>query len=325
MEVLALVLLVLLILVLVIPFIALTRASNARREVEELGFRLARLEQQLREREPAGRTVAENEQPGLAAPGLATAPDVPAEIFAELRAARDAASTAVTPEPVKVHPTVSAPTTAGPPPLPTLVAAKPEAPFPPAPGAPAFSSSDSTETTAPPATPFNWEQFMGVRLFAWLGGFALFLAAAFFVKYSFDHDLISPALRVTMGFIAGLGLLLGGLRLPCERYKITADTLCATGTVILYAVTFASHAVYRFPLFGVVPTFLLMTLITVAAFLIAVRANALVVAVLGMLGGFLTPVLINTGVDNPLALFTYIALLDIGLLAVASVRRCCSA
>jgi uncharacterized membrane protein len=315
MEVLALVLFVLLILVLVIPFIALTRASNARREVEELGFRIARLEQQLREREHArGAAAGKEELSSSVTPGLATAPDVPAETFAELRAARDAVRTAVPPP-------VSAPTTAVPLPIPIFVAAKPEAPFPPAPGAPAFSSSDSTETAAPSATPFNWEQFMGVRLFAWLGGFALFLAAAFFVKYSFDHDLISPALRVTMGFVTGLGLLLGGLRLPRERYKITADTLCATGTVILYAVTFASHAVYRFPWFGVVPTFLLMTLITVAAFLIAVRANALVVAVLGMLGGFLTPVLINTGVDNPLALFTYIALLDLGLLAVASVRR----
>ncbi|HSH15191.1 MAG TPA: hypothetical protein VLD18_04095, partial [Verrucomicrobiae bacterium] len=126
MEVLALVLLVLLILVLVIPFIALTRASNARREVEELGFRLARLEQQLRERDQARSATAREEHPSSSVtPGLATAPDVPAETFAELRAAHDAARTAVTPEPAKVHPTGSAPTTAVPPPLPTLVAAKP--------------------------------------------------------------------------------------------------------------------------------------------------------------------------------------------------------
>src|SRR6185369_1249871 len=56
----------------------------------------------------------------------------------------------------------------------------------------------------------NWEQFMGVKLFAWIGGLALFLSVAFFVKYSFDNNLISPELRVAIGFVASLGLLVGG-------------------------------------------------------------------------------------------------------------------
>jgi hypothetical protein len=69
-----------------------------------------------------------------------------------------------------------------------------------------------------------------------------------------------------------------------------------------------------------VPTFLLRVLITVTAFLLAVRLNALVVAILGMLGGFLTPILLSTGQDNPLGLFGYIAILDAGLLLVAIYR-----
>lgn len=60
-----------------------------------------------------------------------------------------------------------------------------------------------------------------------------------------------------------------------------------------------------------------MTLITATAFLLAVRLNALVVAVLGIAGGFLTPVLLSTGQDNPFGLFGYVALLDVGLLLVA--------
>src|SRR6185436_13548223 len=64
-----------------------------------------------------------------------------------------------------------------------------------------------------------------------------------------------------------------------------------------------------------------MSLITATGFLLAVRLNALVVAVLGMLGGFLTPILLSTGQDNPFGLFGYIALLDIGLIAVALHRR----
>src|SRR5438034_2611344 len=60
-----------------------------------------------------------------------------------------------------------------------------------------------------------------------------------------------------------------------------------------------------------------MTLITAVAFLLSVRLNAIVVAVLGIAGGFVTPVLLSTGQDRPLGLFVYIALLDIGLLALA--------
>src|SRR5260370_40595287 len=64
-----------------------------------------------------------------------------------------------------------------------------------------------------------------------------------------------------------------------------------------------------------------MALITVAAFLLAVRLNAIVVAILGIAGGFLTPVLLSTRQDYPLGLFVYIALLDVGLLAVAQRQR----
>jgi hypothetical protein len=64
-----------------------------------------------------------------------------------------------------------------------------------------------------------------------------------------------------------------------------------------------------------------MVLITTAAFLLAARLDAMVVAILGMLGGFLTPILLSTGQDNPLGLFGYIAILDAGLIVVALNRR----
>ena len=158
---------------------------------------------------------------------------------------------------------------------------------------------------------------MGARLFAWIGGFALFLSIAFFVKYSFDHNLIPPEVRVAIGFIAGAGLVIGGLLMRRKENAVTAQTLCATGILVLYAVTFACRSYYHFPFFGVVTTFVIMALITAAAFLLSVRMHAMVVAILGIAGGFLTPVLLSTGQDNPLGLFGYIALLDLGLLAIA--------
>src|SRR5215475_2955828 len=184
-----------------------------------------------------------------------------------------------------------------------------------------FTEPAVAHTTAPARPPINWEQFMGAKLFAWIGGLALFLGVAFFVKYSFEHNLISPELRVAIGFVVGASLVIGGLLLRRKENAVTAQTLCATGILVLYAVTFACRAYYHFAFFGLIPTFLLMTLITAVAFLLSVRLNAIVVAVLGIAGGFLTPILLSTNQDNPLALFGYIALLDIGLLALAQRQR----
>ncbi|MCF7733045.1 MAG: DUF2339 domain-containing protein, partial [Akkermansiaceae bacterium] len=256
--------------------------------------------------------------------------DLESEIM-ELRRSDETRSAAATPAPI---PPVEAPPSFTPtqpaiiPPTPIMVE-----PLPP-PVAPVPPQSQPIPPVAPPPlvppSPrpvfvplprtlpgLNWEQFMGAKLFAWLGGLALFLGVAFFVKYSFEHNLIPPEVRVALGFVMGLALIVGGLKIPRERYAITAQTLIAAGVVSLYAVTFACNSIYHFAFFSALPTFLLMVLITATAFLIAVRLEARVVAILGMLGGFLTPVLLSTGQDNPVGLFGYLALLDAGLVAVA--------
>jgi hypothetical protein len=146
----------------------------------------------------------------------------------------------------------------------------------------------------------------------------LFFGVILFVKYAFENNLVPPAMRITLGFLTGSALVGSGLwvhRLP--KYKVLAQAFCATGVLILYGVSYAAHAIYQFPAFGRISTLMLMAGITAGAFLMAVRLNALVVAVLGMLGGFLTPVLLSTAQENTAALFGYIALLDIGLIALA--------
>jgi len=184
-----------------------------------------------------------------------------------------------------------------------------------------FVQATVPQIAAPRRPPIDWEQFMGAKLFAWIGGLALFLGVAFFVKYSFERNLIPPELRVAIGFVVGVSLLINGLLLKRKENAVTAQTLCATGILVLYAVTFACRSYYHFSFFGLIPTFLLMTLITAVAFLLAVRLNAIVVAVLGIAGGFLTPLLLSAGQDHPLGLFGYVALLNIGLLGVAQRKR----
>ena len=218
-----------------------------------------------------------------------------------------------------------------PPPLPSEAFALPEVvrpPFVARPSVQPFSAprpvSSPPPTERKPAVPeWNLEQFMGVKLFAWVGGLALFLGIVFFVKYAFERNLIPAGVRTMIGFVIGLALMVGGVIMKRRAaYQVLAQTLCATGVLILYGVTFAAHALYKLPPFeSPMVTFFIMALITLSAFTLAVRMDAQVVAVLGMIGGFLTPILCSTGVDRPFELFSYIALLDIGVLAVAKRRR----
>ncbi|MEO5719652.1 MAG: DUF2339 domain-containing protein [Chthoniobacterales bacterium] len=172
-----------------------------------------------------------------------------------------------------------------------------------------------TSPPPPPGTPFNWEAFMGVKLFAWLGGLALFLGVVFLVKYSFENNLISPLGRIAIGAAVGAGAIVAGWWLARGRYRATAQSLCATGIVILYANLFAAHSFYG--LISLTTAFFAMAAVTLFSFLLAVSLDAQVIVILGLLGGFLTPVLLPSGTDNAPALFLYIALLDLGVAAVA--------
>jgi uncharacterized membrane protein len=181
----------------------------------------------------------------------------------------------------------------------------------------------ATAPKPPELSKLNLEQFMGAKLFAWVGGLALFLGILFFVKLSIERGWISPGMRVAIGFVLGVALLVGGLLTHRRRqYVVLGQTLCATGIVALYGVSFAAHSLYHLaPFDSPLVTFAFMALVTFTAFLLAVRLDARVVAVLGMLGGFLTPPLCSTGVDKPFGLFSYIALLVVGVMAVVKHKR----
>ena len=190
----------------------------------------------------------------------------------------------------------------------------PPAPRPKIPAAPPSIPSLGGRQPAP-AAPFNWEAFMGVKLFAWLGGLALFLGVVFLVKYSFENNLITPFGRIAIGLVIGISLVALGAWLGRGRYRVTGQSLCATGIVILYADLFAAHSFYS--LISLTSAFFAMSAVTLLSFLLAIGMNAQVVVILGLLGGFLTPVLLPSGHDNAPALFLYLAFLDLGIAAVA--------
>ena len=87
----------------------------------------------------------------------------------------------------------------------------------------------------------DWEQWLGVRGAAVLGGIVLALAALLFFKYSIEHSLISPSLRVVLGVFTGLGCIVGASRLPA-RYAPSVNAVTGGGVVVLYATFWAARA-----------------------------------------------------------------------------------
>jgi len=289
--------------VLLIPIVLIVIAAvemhKLRKAVRHLGVRVGELE--------AGRggvavpaqvaPIAPVPSPATNVPSAASAPSAPS-------AASAPSSPRVflprkIPPPLPPRPPTAEPAgakPAGPPPLAT----------PPPPPRPARAAVD-------------WEAFFGVKLFAWIGGFVLFLGIVFLVKYSFENNLITPAMRVVIGTVIGLALIVTGWLTATRRYRVSGQSLCATGVLVLYGNIFAAHVFYHLIELG--PAFATMAIVTAAAFFLAVRMNAQVIVILGLLGGFLTPVLLSTGVDNPTALFGYIAVLNAGIAAVALRKR----
>ncbi len=220
-------------------------------------------------------------------------------------------------------------------PEPERIAAPPESAVgtapPPAPAAPLAAESEPALEPPPPAEPvspvppparrIDWERWLGVRGAAVLGAAALALAGFLFLKLAIERGLIPPAVRVTVGLLAGLASIVGSelLRRRVGRYDATANALAGAGIVLLYGAVWAARALY-----GLIPGFLafvLMALVTAACGALSWRYGSVVIAVLGLLGGFATPALLSTGEDRPIALFGYLLLLDAGLLVLAARRR----
>jgi hypothetical protein len=174
---------------------------------------------------------------------------------------------------------VSAPTSASPPP--PVPSAEASVEPPPAEVVPVVEASSvgvvpvvEAPSVRPPPVTIDWEQWLGVRGAAVVGGVALALAGLLFFKFSVDHGLLSPTLRVTLGLVAGVSCVVGSQRLV-DRYRITADALAGGGLVVLYASVWAARALYA--LIGTAPAFALMALFTGLASLLSVRRGSVLI------------------------------------------------
>jgi uncharacterized membrane protein len=152
-----------------------------------------------------------------------------------------------------------------------------------------------------------------------IGVIVSFFGVAFLLKYAVEHQvLVVPIeLRYLAVAIAAGVLLALGWRWR-TRLRVYALSLQGGGIGILYLTIFAAFRVH--PLLPAPFAFALLVLLTAGAGTLAVLQNAKALAILGIVGGFLAPVLVSTGSGNHVALFSYYLLLNAAILGIAWYR-----
>jgi uncharacterized membrane protein len=160
----------------------------------------------------------------------------------------------------------------------------------------------------------DWEKFIGENLISKIGIGILVLAIGFFVKYAIDNDWIGPVGRVGVGLVCG-AILIGLAHRLRNQYKAFSSVLIGGGLVVLYfTIALAYH---QYHLFGQTTAFILMLVITAFSVVLSLLYNREELAIIALAGGFVTPFLVTNGNGDYQILFTYMLILNTGLLVIA--------
>lgn len=173
-----------------------------------------------------------------------------------------------------------------------------------------------------PASKKNSSEFeikLGQKWLLIVGIITMVFGVGYFLKYSFEQGWIGPAGRVASAYIWGIVFLVSGDQFRKRNFEIYGLSLAGGGIATLYFSTFAAFNLYN--LFTPIPSFFIMVLITTFACVLAIIYDTKWLAILGLIGGFFTPMMLSTGQDNYIFLFTYMTILNLGLLGVAFYKK----
>ena len=151
------------------------------------------------------------------------------------------------------------------------------------------------------------ERAIGERWLLYAGVIVLLLGVAFFLRYAFDRNWLSPVVRVALGAVAGGALVVGGRWLAAIGYRNYGLIVAGSGFVAVYLSVYAALNFYG--LLSPPVAFVLLIATSAVAAWVADRDVAPALAVVAVVGGFVTPFLVGRGEDAQVILFTYDAVL----------------
>lgn len=162
------------------------------------------------------------------------------------------------------------------------------------------------------------EKFIGENLINKIGIGILVLGIAFFVKYAIDQNWINEIGRVSIGILCG-GILIGIAHYMRKKFKAFSSVLIGGGLSVLYFTIGIAFHIYH--LFSQEAAFGIMVVITAFAIVLSITYDRIELAVLALIGGFCTPYIVSTGEGNYQVLFTYLLILNGGMLVLAYKKK----
>ena len=160
----------------------------------------------------------------------------------------------------------------------------------------------------------DFEKFIGENLISKIGILILIIGVAIGAKYAIDHEMISPLTRIVLGYAMGAGLMAFAIKLK-SKYENFSAVLVSGAIAIMYFITYAAYDFY-----SLIPqplAFALMVIFTSFTVVAAIKYNKQVIAHIGLVGAYGVPFLLSNGSGQVGVLFTYMAIINIGILILS--------
>lgn len=177
-----------------------------------------------------------------------------------------------------------------------------------------IETPEYSTTEKPKNQKSDLEKFIGENLLNKIGIIITVIGVSIGVKYSIEHELISPLMRIILGYLSAVVLLGFGIKLK-KKYENYSAVLVSGAIAIMYFITYAAYYFY-----GLIPqmsAFILMVIFTVFGVFAAIKYNRQVIAHIGLVGAYAIPFLLSNNSGNVLVLFSYMTIINIGILVIA--------
>jgi len=160
----------------------------------------------------------------------------------------------------------------------------------------------------------DFEKFIGENLISKIGILILIIGVGIGAKYAIDHDMVSPLTRIVLGYAVGAALMAFAIKLK-TKYENFSAVLVSGAIAIMYFITYAAYDFYA--LIPQALAFALMVVFTSFTVVAAIKYNKQVIAHIGLVGAYAVPFLLSDGSGKVGVLFTYMAIINIGILILS--------
>ncbi len=179
------------------------------------------------------------------------------------------------------------------------------------------STPISRESTS--AAPLGWETFIGQKAFGWMAAILFLFSATFFLRYAYQNNWIGPVGRVAIGELVGSALMIAGCRYHLNGWRRFSTMLMSTGIVVIYLATYSAFGFYN--LLSQQHAGIFLAILVLESMIVAVFCRSAVIGLVSVIGGLMTPVLMQADHDTYSSFFTWLAALNFGVVVALCVQR----